>query len=975
MLVTLAIAAATAALSEAEASATPLGVAEFTVQTTHGWQPSTTTYEAEPYEFDQAGGHPFALTSTVRFTTEELSGGDGPTPTEDPRDLIIDLPPGLLANPRAMPRCETSEGHACPSDSQVGVFLMRAHFDGHDISIVGPLVNLTPAPGEAALFGLETPLGRYSLRGRLVRGQSGYTLSVTADSLPVVGLTEVQTTLWGVPAAAAHDVERGVTCLRLDVEASSPWSCTSEGARSSGVEEVPLLTLPGQCTGTPLQLTAWTDSWEQTGRYASSVTTLPALEGCERLPFEAEVSLRSDTWLAEAPIGLDVELGVRQFETPAGIGSTQLRGALVRLPVGVTIDPSVGAGARACQASGPEGIDIPTGLDARGQPLRPGVLGEGEVLGPGGEARLAPGGCPPASTIGTAEAISPLLAQPLQGRVYLGAPGCGGPGLSACTQADAGDGNLFHVYVELGGRGSTHDEGVVLKLEGRLHVDPADGRLALQILDAPQLPLSRLQIKLFGGSGALLDNPSSCSPASAQAELQSWSAPDLPDLVLSQSYRAEGCPSPSPFAPTLLAGSQDVLAGGFTPFTVAVARGEREQAVSQLALRAPAGVSAMLASVPRCSPVAAASGDCPGATRIGSSSVSVGDGSQPLRLPGAVYLTGPYEGAPFGLVIVTSAVAGPLDLGRIVIRARLEVDPRTAALTIVSDPLPQSVLGVPLHLRELTLAIDRPGFIFNPTRCSAQQVQAWIASTQGAIAAPTNHFGLADCSTLAYSPRLSAQTSARAGIRDGASLTVGLTQPAGPGSGQANSERLRIALPRLLSTRLTSLQSSCPASTFATDPASCPPASVIGLARASTPMLPGEMLGPVYMVAHGRRNLPAPTVVLEGQQGLRLELDGTSALERGGRTAISFAGLPDLPLRSFRLELPRGPHSALAAAGDPCASARIVHGKVIASLPLSIELGGYNGRVLHRASKIAVVGCPRPRRRPSRHKISKRNAA
>ena len=929
----LALALACVGVSAASDEAASLGFGRFEAQTTQGGQPPE--YENEPYDFHQAGGHPFALTSTVEFA------GEGGAPPDDPKDVLIDLPPGLTANPQAVPICTAPEGVRCPSSSQVGMFVLRAH----TLSLLGPLVDLAAGPGEAARLGLETPLGRFVLSGRLVRGVQGYALAIVAHGLPALGIVEMQTTLWGVPAARAHDAERGLTCLRS--EADGPWGCSGSGGSPSGIEEAPFLTLPSECANVAPKLTAWVDSWEQPGDYSRASATLPPVSGCDRLPFGAEVALRSDSWQAEAPVALSVELGLEQSSAPTGIAAADLRGASVTLPAGLTIDPSAAAGARTCAPSGPEGIDIPTGLSGDGQPLTPGQLGAGEAPGPGGEPLLAPGHCPEASTIGAAEAFSSLLARPLQGRVYLGAPGCGGVGQADCSDADAADGNLFRVYVELGGRGGERDQGVVLKLEGRLRASPATGQLTLELLEAPQLPLSALNIKLFGGSAALLDNPPTCESDRASVELEPWSAPYTPDLVVSSPYQASGCSDPAPFAPSLLAGSVNVEAGAFTAFTVSVTRAQREQGVARLQLRAPAGVAAMLSSVSVCPAPAADAGSCPAASRIGSSYVAVGGGWQPLWLAGDVYLTGGYEGAPFGLAILTHAAAGPLDLGRIAIRARLDVDPRTGALTITSDPLPQILLGVPLRLRDLRLDIDRPGFIFNPTDCREQHVLAGIASTEGVLAARSNPFGLADCRTLRFAPKLTVSTSANPSIGAGASLDVRLTQAAGPGSGQANMAKLRIALPRALPTRLTALQASCPAATFATDAAACPAASVIGVARASTPLLSRRLVGPVYMVAHGRGAFPAPTVVLEGQQGLRLDLTGSTAVERGGRTAIAFAALPDMPLRSVELYLPRGPHSVLTATADPCAAA----------LSLPVELGAQNGLVLHRTARIAALGC------------------
>jgi hypothetical protein len=938
--VALACAAALVEASAASAEAGALRFGRFEAQMTRGGQPPE--YENEPYDFDQAGGHPFALTSNVELASE--GGG----PSGDPKDIVIDLPPGLSANPRAAPICTTPEGQVCPSSSQVGMFVLHADSEGRTLSLLGPLVNLVPAQGEAARLGLETPLGRFLLNGQLIYRPGGYRLEITSRGLPVLGVSGLQITLWGVPAAPAHDAERGLSCLRS--ETTAPLTCLTAGGALSGIEATPFMSLPSECSSVAPKLTAWVDSWQQPGNYAQASASLPPMSGCDRLPFGAEVTLRPDSRQAEAPVGLSVEFGLEQSSSPAGIAAAELRGASVTLPAGLTIDPSAAAGERVCTPNGPEGIDIPTGLSGAGQPLTPGQLGEGEAAGPGGEPVLAPGHCPEASTIGNAEALSPLLARPLQGRVYLAAPGCGGTGQQGCSEADAADGNLFHFYVELGGRGSEHEEGVILKLEGRLRVSPANGQLTLELPDAPQLPLSHLSIKLFGGSAALLDNPTSCSSAQASAELEPWSAPYSPNLVVSSPYQTSGCSDPAPFAPGLTAGSVNVEAGGFTAFTVSVTRAQREQRISQLRIGAPQGLGAMLSSLAPCPAAMAGSGSCPAASRIGSSYVAVGSGWQPLWLVGDVYLTGGYEGAPFGLAIVTHAATGPLELGQIVIRARLDIDPHTGALTITSDPLPQIVLGVPLRLRDLRLDIDRPGFILNPTNCREQRVLAIVASTQGTLAAASDPFGLADCKTLRFAPKLVASTSAKTSIGGGASLDLRFTQAAGPGSGQANLAKLRIALPRSLPTRLTALQASCPVAIFAADAAACPAASVIGIARASTPLLSGQLMGPVYMVAHSHRVFPAPTVVLEGRQGLRLDLTGATTLERGGRMSIAFAGLPDMPLRSVELYLPRGRHSALTATADLCA--------LSPSLP--VELVAQNGLVVHRTPRIAVLGCRHP---------------
>jgi hypothetical protein len=933
------------------APAQPLAIAQFTLQTTRTGE--TAPFVNEPYGFDQAGGHPIALTTTTSFATETTPGG--PAPTRDPKEVAIDLPPGLIANPRAVAACAPSQGRACPVDSQVGVFAVR----GPRENAIGPIVNVVPSGEEPAELELETRAASLPLSGRLIRAPGGYALSVLASGLPTLGIASIEITLWGVPAEARHDAQRGRFCLGSE---SKPEQSCEGGGQPSGAEARPFITLPTVCSGAGPTATTWADSWQEPGHYAQAQASLAPLRGCELLPFAPQLALRPDTLLAEAPVA--AELSLAAGRAGAAIASPPLRAVSVTLPQGMTLDPSIGNGLQACAATGPEGIDLPNGVAADGQALAPDEVGEGEEGVPGGEPRrLAPGNCPAASTIGLVEARSPLLDEAIHGRVYLAAPACGGAGQAACGEQDAADGSLYRVYVELGGRGQTRSRGLILKLPGEVLANPATGQLTVRLSEIPQLPLEELSIALFGGSRSLLVNPSTCALASTSSDLMPWGAPSIADASPRSFYEVTGCAPSPPFAPTLLAGSRLADAGISTPFSFQLSRSVGEQQLAQVQLRGPLGLSAALAGVSPCPPAAADAGACPASSQIGSSLVALGDGYEPLDVPGQVYLTGPYGGAPFGLAIVADADVGPLRLGAIAIRARLDVDPRTAALTITSDRLPRILLGAPLHLRSLTLDIDRPGLLLNPTDCAAQRVSATLLGDGGAIATPASPFAVGGCRALGFAPRLSASSTARSSLLGGASLDLQLAEPASPPGGDANLARLRIALPRALATRLTALQSSCPASTFASNPARCPAASVIGIARVRTQLVSSVLSGPVYLLARGRDALPSPTVVLQGQ-GIALQLSGSTQLGRGGSSAVSFGSLPDIPLRSFELYLPPGRHSLLVAAANLCAAAS---GEPTPSLPLASELAAQNGIVLHRRAAIAVLGCPGKRHRP-RHR-------
>lgn len=976
------------------ARASPFAITGFSVQTTHAREVAHGAgvpgygFVNEAYAFTQAGGHPDALTSTLEFAGEAPATGQSPA-ADGPKDMLVELPPGLLADPRAPPRCPpvyVLSSRACPAATQVGVFTI--HLDGGEAEL-GPIVDLQPNPGQAAALGLEIPTASAEkiivpASGRLVRGLGGYALAIAIVGLPLTDVHSVETTLWGVPAEADHDALRGLFCNAAD--AGQPWSCEG-GGESADVAPTPFLTLPTNCAAGPQQASAWADSWEAAGRFVQAQATLPAVTGCAQLGFAPEVKLAPDTLLAEAPVGLGVEIETPQQQSAQAPATPPLRDATISLPAGLAISPAGAAGLRSCAASGPEGIGMASGLNARGEALSPAETGEGETLGPSGEAQLARGHCPEAATLGNAEASTPLLARPLQGRVYLATPGCGGPGQQACGEADALDGNLFRFYVELGGAGEAEGQGVIVKLEGKLEANPATGQLTVAIEEAPQLPLSRLKIELYGGPHALLDNPATCAPVATSASLVPWSAPGVtaeglfvsgtPDATPASSYEASGCAEPPALDPGFLAGTVDARAGAFSALTLSVTRGDREQNLSRIQVQAPPGLLGMLASVPLCEAGLASAGACPQASRIGDTTVAAGAGSNPLEMPGAVYLTGPYEGAPFGLSIVTPVIAGPFDLGTVAIRARIDIDPHSGALTITSDPLPQIVLGVPLRLRRIVLELDRPGFIFNPTNCDAQQITATVTSTLGASAQVSTPFAVGGCRALAFKPSLNASARGRVGAASGASLDVKLAFPKDAPGSEANLKRIKLALPRQLAARLTTLQRACEDSVFEADPAACPKASIVGAARMRTPVLKAQLAGPVYFVSHGGAAFPSLVVVLQGE-GIRFELTGSTEIDAKNVTSATFAAVPDVPVSSFELYLPQGAHSALGASASLCPPARTVtvrrsvarrvHGRlvertvtvrkrVLPSLALGTELVAQNGAVIHRATKLEVSGC------------------
>jgi hypothetical protein len=379
--------------------------------------------------------------------------------------------------------------------------------------------------------------------------------------------------------------------------------------------------------------------------------------------------------------------------------------------------------------------------------------------------------------------------------------------------------------------------------------------------------------------------------------------------------------------------------------------------VEGVKLHFPPGLSGLLSGVALCGEAQANEGTCGPASLIGETTVSVGLGSNPFAVKGGrVYITGPYKGAPFGLSIVNPAKAGPFDLGTgacdcVVVRAKVAVDPSTAALTITTDEsgpykIPTILQGIPLQIKHVNVLITRPGFTINPTNCSKMSVTGSLQSTQGASSSLSVPFQVTNCATLKFTPKFSVSTNGRTSKANGASLTAKLSYPKGSLGSQANIAKVKVELPKQLPSRLTTLQKGCTNAQFQANPAGCPAASVIGHAKVTTPLLPVALTGPAYFVSHGGEAFPSLTIVLQGS-GVTVELVGTTFISKAGITSTTFKTVPDTPFDSFELTLPQGPYSALAAPKSLCRS----------KLQMPTEMIAQNGLAIHQKTPIAVTGC------------------
>jgi hypothetical protein len=886
----------------------------------------------------QAGSHPYELTTSLAFnvSAREAPPSEAPLANAAPKDLEVGFPPGLIGDPNAVPQCSQQaflelEALNCPLDSQVGT--VKPFFYGSFHSAVYPVFNVVPPPGEPVELGFSVAgIGHIPMFFHL-RGNGEYGLTASLDDIPESGpLQGAILTLWGVPADGNHDLEREGTFGQgheQDGESCKPSVKVAGGVEEqvscpSGIAARPFLTLPSRCHASPLEVVAETDAWEDPGPPFQSLSAEPTagelITGCEQLSFTPSLGLAPETAQAGAPSGYALDVHVPQNESPTALATPDLRTAVVSLPAGVVLSPSVANGLQDCSQ---------------------------EQFA---AASLTAAFCPTRSQIGTVKIVTPLLSSPLEGQIYLGKPGC-----EPCTPADAQEGRLVRLLLQAQG------SGVTIKLEGSGSIDQSTGQLTVTFRESPQLPFEELELTIDGGANAPLANPSTCGvPLSATSQLTPYSS-ETPAEPASQPFELSGCPPPQ-FDPSFLAGTTSNQAGGFSPLTVTLSRTDQEEDLERLTAQLPAGLLAMLSNVQLCAEAQAQAGACGSQSEVGSATVVAGPGADPVSLEGHVYLTGPYHGAPFGLSIVVPAVAGPFHLGTIDVRARIGVDPSTAALTISSDPLPQSLDGIPLQIKTVNLDIDRQGFVFNPTDCRPLGITATLQSSASALASVSSRFQAANCATLAFTPKLTALAHAHTSKAGGAYLHMRLVSS----PGQANIAQVKVDLPKQLPTRLTTLQQACAAAVVAVDPASCPAASVVGSVTVLTPVLRQPLVGPVYLVSHGGAETPDIEFVLQGA-GVTVDIVGRTIVQHGVLSA-AFRSVPDVPISTLGVVLDAGPHSLLGA-NLPARASGSLCGQ---SLAMSTAITGQNGAVVRQSTKIAVAGCAK--RRASARRGSTRRA-
>ena len=909
-------------LSGGEASAPTASTVEPTTVTTE--PPSFgvaafdgTVLDAFGAPYRQAGGHPFAATVSLDFNTttnpHPLKGRLWPV--EPVKNVLVDLPPGLVGDPTAAETCTADELAAgellarteCPASSQVGTALVRLNaVNGRAVFGPLPVFNMVPPPDVPARFGFNVSGTVVTLDGAL-RSDGDYGLSVRVRDVPQ-GLAIAGTTLtfWGVPADPVHDPERACPGQ------TAPWQPGGRPCQSGGARKA-FLRNPTSCTpddvGLPVDVAL--DSWVRPGEWkrARFVSHLPrgypwapadwgreaGTTGCEAVPFEPGLAVTPASRAAGVPSGYLFELTLPQSDSPELVGQGDVRRAMVRLPAGLRVNPSAADGLAGCA---------------------PAQVALGSLAEPS---------CPDGSRVGEVTIVTPLLDAPLTGSIFLAEPRVNPFG------------SLLAVYVVARG------PGLIVKLPGQVESDPLSGQLTAVFDELPQLPFSSVRLAFGGGPRAVLVNPPACGSYAAAGELTSWSgAVRAVGSSFSVEERCFGVGA-RPFAVGFAAGVESPVAGGSSPFHLRVTREDADEELRRVTLRLPSGLLGRLADVVLCSAGDADAGTCPQASLIGHVIAGAGAGPLPFWVRGGrVYVTGPYGGAPFGLSVVMPAVAGPFDLGLVVVRAAVFVDRRRATLRAVTEPLPAVLEGIPLQLRDVRVAVDRPGFMVLPTGCGEKRVRGVVESVAGRVVGVGARFQVGDCGRLPFRPRLRLLVGSRGHtrVRSSTPLTAVLTQR----PGEAGIRRVTVTLPRGVSAQLPVIEDACSPEEFAG--ARCEVARV-GTAVAVTPLLRDPLRGGAYLVRRPGQPLPDLVVALRGQ--VSVDLVGRVAIPGGTRLSATFAGVPDVPIRRFVLRFHAGPRGVVGLGRGLCGSRPAFAARV--------RLAAQSGATGGDTALIAVRGC------------------
>jgi len=878
---------------------TPFGIEHF----------SARAEEEGGMEAARAGSHPFQMTSTVQLSSGPAVGTGEELRVDQPnqlRNLRASLPAGLVGNATAAPRCGLGDFFAqrkeianqCPDASAVGViniaFQGTSSIGYHRLAV--PVFNLVPGYGEPARFGL-TILGNPVLVDTAVDPEDQYRIIASfRNTTQLVQLLSGTFVLWGSPGDPRHDSARGWGCA---FHASAIGPCE----RPPDLGEEAFLRLPVSCV-TPLTFNAQVEPWNASlGSLGDETTTGGAtLSDCDQVPFNPTVAVAPTSRQAGGPSGLSFHLTMPNegLRVKDAIAEGQAKKVEIMLPEGVTVNPSQANGLGACT---PQEF-------AR----------EGAASGPGE-------GCPEASKIGRVGLSTPLLEEEAHGSVYVATP------------YDNPFGSLLALYVVA----KIPDRGILVKQAGKIELDSSTGQLITTFDDLPQLPFTAFDVHFSEGDRAPLVMPETCGAYNVIARFTPWNAGDpsnpQPNEIVTRTStfpidsgaNGSGCPNGKPFNPQFTAGTTSNTAGSYSPLSIRLAREDGEQEFTRFSLKLPEGVIGNLSGIPFCPEVAIAHAQartgsnggqeeletpsCPEASQIGQTLVGAGVGRALTYVSGKLYLAGPYEGAKLSAVAITPVKVGPFDLGNVVIRQALKVDPETAEVSTdgaSSNPIPHILQGIVVHARDIRVNVDRKDFILNPTSCERMTAFASVSGFSPVdISSP---FQAADCGSLGFKPRLSLRLGG--GTKRAAHPRLKAVLRAR--KGDANIRTVAVALPHSEFLEQGHIRGVCTRVQFnagAGNGEQCSQGSIYGRVKAVTPLLDEPLMGPVYLRSS---NHPLPDLVAALHSGkVDINLAGRIDSVNGG-IRNTFEAVPDAPVSRFVLEMRGGKKGLLVNSTDIC---------------------------------------------------------
>ncbi|MFL5898695.1 MAG: hypothetical protein ACJ76D_09585 [Solirubrobacterales bacterium] len=889
--------AATAAVAQpikVDPEPTPFGIERLSAQAEEeGGAPAT-----------RAGAHPFQITTTVQFNSGPMIDRSiGIQQPAQPRNVRFTLPAGFVGNTTAVSQCpldvflSANEElvNECPDEAAIGVSSVTLTGLLGFMRVAIPVFNLPPAVGEPARLGF-TVAGDPVVIDTAVDPDNKYRVVASVNNASqLVQLLSSTVTLWGTPGDSRHDTSRGWACAYRLVNLGS---CQRPG----NLQEDAFLRMPVSCKS-PLSYEGQVEPWNTpNGSVVDERTFLGGTpSACNQVPFNPTVAAEPTDKRANASSGLDFELQMPNVGllSKDAISEGQAKKVEVTLPEGVTVNPSQAEGLGACS---PADYARETAGSAAGQ------------------------GCPETSKVGSVEISTPLLEEPAKGSLYVAKP------------FDNPFGSLLALYMVA----KIPERGILIKQAGKVELNPQTGQVVTSFDDLPQLPFADFKLHFFEGDRAPLVMPSSCGTYPVVARFTPWNAADpdnpLPNEIVTrtssftvnQGSNGGSCPSGRPpFNPHLSAGTTDNAAGKYSPFNIRLTREDGEQEFSRFSVKLPPGAIGKLAGVPFCPDTAitaarARSGQnggqeelehpsCPGASQIGTTLVGAGVGSSLTWVPGKLYLAGPYQGSKLSVVAIATAKVGPFDLGTVVIRQALRIDPETAEVTSdgsSSDPIPHILQGIVVRARDIRVSVDRRDFMLNPTSCERMTTAAQVfgagldynSAADDQLADASAPFQAADCRALGFKPKLSLSLKGGTRRADTPRLRAVLTAR----KGDANIGRAQVTLPHSMFLEQAHIRTVCTRVQFNAgtgDGQRCPKGAIYGRARAISPLLDEPLVGPVYLRSS---NNPLPDLVAAlHSRKVDINLVGRIDSHNGG-LRTTFQRAPDAPVSKFVLNMQGG---------------------------------------------------------------------